>query len=70
MNLNLKGKTAVVCGSTQGIGYAAALEIAMLGANVVLVARNEEKLQSTLNTLDTTFGQQHAYLLQTMWHTY
>ncbi len=63
MNLNLKGKTAVVCGSTQGIGYAAALEIAMLGANVVLVARNEEKLQSALKTLDTTHGQQHAYLI-------
>ncbi|MGB0425198.1 MAG: SDR family NAD(P)-dependent oxidoreductase, partial [Flavobacteriales bacterium] len=44
MNLNLKGKKAVVCGSSQGIGWATAMELASLGANIVLVARNEAKL--------------------------
>ena len=43
MNLDLTGKTAVVCGSTQGLGYASAKELALLGANVVLFARNAEK---------------------------
>jgi 3-oxoacyl-[acyl-carrier protein] reductase len=48
MNLNLVGKTAVVCGSTQGLGYASAVELALLGAEVILIARNEEKLKNTL----------------------
>ena len=44
MNLDLANKTAVVCGSTQGIGLAAAKELANMGANLILVARNEDKL--------------------------
>ncbi len=63
MNLDLKGKTAVVCGSTQGLGYASAVELAMLGANVILMARNETKLQEVIKTLDTSNGQQHNYLV-------
>jgi len=62
MNLNLKGKTAMVCGSTQGIGKASAIELALLGANVVLVARNEESLKQTIKELDNSQGQEHAYL--------
>lgn len=59
MNLNLSGKTAIVCGSTQGIGKATAIELAKLGANVVLVARNTEKLSATKDELDTSLGQKH-----------
>ena len=44
MNLSLEGRNAVVCGSTQGIGYAVAEELALLGANCTLIARNEESL--------------------------
>jgi 3-oxoacyl-[acyl-carrier protein] reductase len=44
METDLNGKTAVVCGSTQGIGKSTAIELTKLGAKVVLVARNEEKL--------------------------
>ena len=40
MNLQLKDKIAVVCGSTQGIGKASAIELSRLGATVVIVARN------------------------------
>ena len=47
MNLNLENKVAVVCGSTQGIGKAAAIEMASMGASLVLIARNEEKLIQT-----------------------
>ncbi|PGH39112.1 MAG: short-chain dehydrogenase [Candidatus Nephrothrix sp. EaCA] len=54
MNLSLQNKTAVVCGSTQGIGKAAALELASLGARIVLVARDREKLKSALAELPTT----------------
>ena len=47
MELNLTGKTALVCGSTQRIGKATAIELANLGANLVLIARNETALQDT-----------------------
>ncbi len=62
MNLNLKGKTAMVCGSTQGIGKAAAVELALLGATIVLVARNEDSLKQTLKELDNSHGQKHGFL--------
>jgi len=63
MNLNLKRKTALVCGSTQGIGKAAAIELALLGADVVLFARNETKLKQVLEELDKSKGQNHNYLV-------
>jgi 3-oxoacyl-[acyl-carrier protein] reductase len=51
MNLNLKGKHALVCGSSQGIGKAAAIELALLGADVTLLARDPEKLQTAVKEL-------------------
>ena len=63
MDLNLKGKHAVVCGSTQGIGKASAIELALLGARVTLVARDKEKLKSVCQELPAVQGQQHDYLI-------
>lgn len=63
MNLDLTGKTALVCGSTQGIGYAAALELAQLGASVILMARNEDKLKTAVASLSVLKSQQHSYLV-------
>lgn len=63
MNLNLKGKSALVCGSSQGIGLASAQELALLGADVTLLARNEETLKEALATLDKSQGQQHKILV-------
>jgi 3-oxoacyl-[acyl-carrier protein] reductase len=62
MDLNLSGKTALVGGSTQGIGKAAAVELALLGANIVLLARNEEKLVSTVEELPNNGNQNHKYI--------
>jgi 3-oxoacyl-[acyl-carrier protein] reductase len=62
MNLDLKNKRALVCGSTQGIGKAVALELALLGANVTLVARNEDSLKKVKAELNTDKGQQHSYI--------
>ena len=45
MNISLKGKTALIGGSTQGIGLAIAQLFADCGANIVLLARNAEKLK-------------------------
>jgi 3-oxoacyl-[acyl-carrier protein] reductase len=63
MNLDLTGKRALVCGSTQGIGKASAIELALLGASVTLVARNEEKLEAARKELTTRHGQRHDYVV-------
>lgn len=63
MNLSLIGKRAVVCGSTQGIGKASAIELALLGASVTLIARDEQKLQQVIKELSTSSGQQHDYIV-------
>ncbi len=63
MNLDLKNKNALVCGSTAGIGRASAILLAQLGATVTLVARNEEKLKETLLELPFQDGQKHNYFV-------
>lgn len=45
MELQLKGKTAVIAASSQGLGRAIAEELLKEGANVVISGRNEEKLK-------------------------
>jgi len=59
MNLDLTGKSALICGSTQGIGLACARELAELGASVTLVARDAAKLAAVLATLPLTSSGQH-----------
>ena len=54
MELNLKNKVALVCGSTQGIGRAAAMALAGEGVKVTLLARNEAKLKLVLSELPKT----------------
>ncbi|HRI77939.1 MAG TPA: SDR family oxidoreductase [Cyclobacteriaceae bacterium] len=61
MNLDLTAKRALVCGSTQGIGKAAAVELAQLGASITLVARDENKLKATIQELVAKNGQKHKY---------
>lgn len=56
-------RTAFVCGSTQGIGLAVAKKLAQSGFNLVLMARNEDKLKLALGQLDSSLGQQHHYLV-------
>ncbi len=61
MNLDLTGKHALVCGGSQGIGRAAAVELASLGADVTVLARSAEALASVLATLPKVHeAQQHA----------
>lgn len=63
MDLSLSGKRALVCGSSQGIGKAAAIEIAVLGAEVTLFARDEDRLRVAAADLSTKHGQRHGYLI-------
>ena len=55
-------KNALVCGSTDGIGKATAILFAERGAEIILVARNKEKLISTISELSVTNGQNHKYI--------
>ena len=61
MNLSLEGKNAIVCGSSQGIGNAIAEELAIMGANCILLARNEENLKIAVSQLDISIRQSHTY---------
>ena len=63
MNLSLKDKTALICGSTQGIGLAIAIELSQLGANCILMARNETSLKNALEQLDASQGQHHNFIV-------
>ncbi len=68
MQLSLQHKKALICGSSQGIGLAIAKELSLLGANCILLARNEERLQAALGELDQSQGQVHSYLLADFSH--
>lgn len=63
MDLSLQQKTAVICGSTQGIGLATAIELSRLGATCILIARNENSLKEAVKQLDQFAAQQHRYLV-------
>ena len=56
-------RTALVCGSTQGIGFAVASQLAKDGYNLVLLARNEDKLKKALSHLNVSQGQEHQILV-------
>lgn len=62
MDLSLISKTAMVCGSTQGIGLATAHQLAANGATVILVARNAGKLNTIISELDNSYNQKHTYI--------
>jgi len=59
MDLNLNNKNALVCGSSQGMGKAIAVELASLGANVTLFARDLEKLNRVKAELANNGSQEH-----------
>ncbi|MFL5730719.1 MAG: SDR family oxidoreductase [Cytophagaceae bacterium] len=68
MNLDLKGKNALVCGASQGIGRAIAAELALLGANVTLLARNQASLDEVKKDLAKSDAQQHGVLVADFSH--
>lgn len=59
LTTSLQGKHALVCGSTQGIGRAIAIEFARLGAAVTLMARNPDGLARVLAELPRDHRQTH-----------
>jgi len=63
MIIDLSGKRALVCGSTQGIGKAIAIELAKCNAHITLVARNESTLKESLEELNRIHSNEHNYLV-------
>lgn len=63
MDINFQGKRALVCGSSQGIGKACAIELANLGASITLFSRNKSSLEAVKAELCTLNGQQHHILV-------
>ena len=62
MEISLKGKNALVGGSSKGIGEAIARQLAESGANVTIMARSETRLKELTDEMDSSQGQKHQYL--------
>jgi NAD(P)-dependent dehydrogenase (short-subunit alcohol dehydrogenase family) len=56
LDLDLHGKTAVVSGSTGGIGYSTALTLAGLGARVVITGRTAERVDAAVKKIAADSG--------------
>lgn len=64
MNIDLTGKKALVCGGSEGIGFASAKLLAEAGASVTLLARNKQSLEQAYNQLTKhNSSQEHSYIV-------
>jgi 3-oxoacyl-[acyl-carrier protein] reductase len=61
MNTSLHSRRALVCGASQGIGLAAAQQLAALGASVTLVARDVERLKHAAHALPLVPGTEQSH---------
>ena len=62
MEISLAGKHALIGGASRGIGRAAAIELASLGASVTVIARSEQPLKEVVQALDRSQGQEHGFI--------
>ena len=56
MNLNLKNKNAIVCASSQGLGKAAALDLAEEGVNLAICSRDQDKINKVKEEIHQKIG--------------
>lgn len=56
---SLEGKLIVVTGASSGIGRQCAIDCSKIGATVVLIARNEERLKETISMME--YPEKHCY---------
>lgn len=63
MDLGIRGRTAVVCGGSRGISYAAAFRLASEGAIITLVARTESTLRQAAERLKHDTGSEISFVV-------
>ena len=63
---DLRGKTALVTGSTSGIGRATAVALAARGAHVLVVGRDEQRAKDVVTEIDAGAAESAAYHLTTL----
>ena len=56
MDLGIKGKRAIICASSKGLGKAAAIKLAEAGVHVTLNARSPETLKATAEEIHNRYG--------------
>lgn len=63
MNYNLENKTVIVTGANAGIGKAAAIQLAQLGAHVVMMSRNAERGEKAVNDVRSASNSERVELI-------
>lgn len=61
MDLGITGRKALVCASSQGLGYACALALAQEGAHVWINGRDAAKLANSAEKIKTTSGNPNLF---------
>src|SRR5688572_29833401 len=56
MDLGIRGKTALVCAASKGLGKGCAAALAREGVDLVITARGREALEATAEELRNAFG--------------
>src|SRR5450759_1545541 len=56
MDLGIRGKNALVCGASKGLGRACAMSLAREGCSVTIVARDREQLEKTAGEIRAATG--------------
>ena len=69
MNTDLRGRHALVCGGSEGIGRAAAEALAVAGADVTVLARRPDRLEAVVATLPRRADQHHGQVVADMTDT-
>jgi 3-oxoacyl-[acyl-carrier protein] reductase len=56
MDLGIRGRTALVCAASKGLGKGCAMALAREGVNLVITARGRDALEETARKMRTRFG--------------
>ena len=63
MATNMQGKTILISGATNGIGKESALELAKMGAQIVIIGRNKARTDETLREIQSASGNKDVHAL-------